>query len=460
MRLKNRLADPIRRFFGQRHFARSTAVLAGGTAVAQAVGVALLPILTRLYSPQDFEALAVYAALLSLLSVVACLRYEIAIPVADGDADAAALVVLSVGLSFVIGLVLAGICLLFGDDLSQVLRVPGFSSFIWLVPVGVALAGCYMAFQHWALRQRDFVAIARTRMTQAIAGGGMQVAAGLLGAAPLGLLLGQMINSGAGVVGLAKRFLWTVGRSPFRSRVALAGVARRHKQFPKYSVPEAFANAGSSQIPIILIASLSVGPEAGFLLLALRVLSAPMSLIGKSIGQVYFSEAASKTSPKELARLTAGVVRGGLRIGVGPLVFVGFVAPVAFGNLFGEQWAEAGHTVVWLVPWFALQLLAAPIAMIMHVVGQQRRLMILTFTGLILRVSAVLAAAKLNNHFVVEAYAIASTIFYGFCLAAFVRASTAKYQEMLWILLRALPVLGLWAASGVVFVVVAEGVSL
>ena len=55
-------------------------VLVGGTAFAQAIAVLALPLLTRLYTPDDFSVLAVYAALLGIISVVACLRLEIAIP--------------------------------------------------------------------------------------------------------------------------------------------------------------------------------------------------------------------------------------------------------------------------------------------------------------------------------------------------------------------------------------------
>jgi O-antigen/teichoic acid export membrane protein len=55
-------------------FARNVAVLVGGTAVGQAIVVLASPILTRLYTPEDFGVLAVYASLLGILSTVAALR--------------------------------------------------------------------------------------------------------------------------------------------------------------------------------------------------------------------------------------------------------------------------------------------------------------------------------------------------------------------------------------------------
>lgn len=72
-------------------FARSVAVLAGGTAAGQAIVVLASPIITRLYTPEDFGVLAVYSSLLGILSTVAALRYELAIPLSEKDEDAAAL---------------------------------------------------------------------------------------------------------------------------------------------------------------------------------------------------------------------------------------------------------------------------------------------------------------------------------------------------------------------------------
>ena len=73
----------------QNGFVRSAGILVGGTAGAQALTVLALPLLTRIYSPEEFSLLAIYVAMLTMLSVVACLRLEIAIPLPDNDNEAA-----------------------------------------------------------------------------------------------------------------------------------------------------------------------------------------------------------------------------------------------------------------------------------------------------------------------------------------------------------------------------------
>src|SRR5256885_405341 len=83
-------------------FARSVLTLASGTAAAQALLALSLPVLTRLYTPADYGALAVFSSTITVLLVLASLRFELAIPLPESDEDAASLLALSF-------LVLAGI---------------------------------------------------------------------------------------------------------------------------------------------------------------------------------------------------------------------------------------------------------------------------------------------------------------------------------------------------------------
>ena len=76
----NKLKETARRLLPRNRFARSVSVLVGGTAAGQIIVMAASPILTRLYSPEDFGLLSVYAGLLGILGVIASLRYQLATP--------------------------------------------------------------------------------------------------------------------------------------------------------------------------------------------------------------------------------------------------------------------------------------------------------------------------------------------------------------------------------------------
>ncbi|ASR44926.1 hypothetical protein BEN78_04995 [Xanthomonas citri pv. mangiferaeindicae] len=392
---------------------RSIGVLVGGTAFAQALSVLALPVLTRLYTPEDFSVLAVYTALLGILTVIASLRLEIAIPLPEADSDAANLLAIALCSSAAFGALLGVVVAFWGQPISLLLDAPQLARHLWLLPLGVWIAGSYMALQYWTSRRKNFSAVARTRMSQAVGGTITQLGLGALNISPLGLLLGQFIKSGAGVVGLGRRLL-------ISDRTALRAVNRRdmvrvlgeYKRFPKYSMLEAFANTASIQVPVLIIAASSPGHDAGYLLLAMQVLAIPAALIGQAVGQVFLSHAAEKNRSGDLAAFAAKTIGNLIAIGAGPMLAVAILAPTAFPLLFGQDWARSGHLVTWMAPWFFMQFITSPVSMVLHIRSQQRIALLLQLGGLALRAGMVAASVAIAPHLAVETYAISGFIFY------------------------------------------------
>ena len=276
------------------------------------------------------------------------------------------------------------VCVLFlSHDIANWLNTPELESYLWLVPLGVLVAACASALQFWHARIKAFGTLARTRIGQSCAVVATQIGCGWLNVAPLGLLLGQVLNSGASVLSLGYRVLRN-------ERALLSSVSWRrmraqfveYDRFPKYSTVEALANVGSSQLPIVLIAALAAGPEAGYLALALAIVQAPTSLIGGAAGQVYLSHAAEEHRAGRLGTFTVTVVGGVFKAGAGPLLLAGIVAPDAFAIIFGEDWRRAGVLVTWMVPGCVMQLLSFPVSMALPVVGRTRASLVLMLGGL------------------------------------------------------------------------------
>ncbi|MDP9963016.1 O-antigen/teichoic acid export membrane protein [Variovorax paradoxus] len=430
-------------------FVRSVGVLVGGTAFAQAITILALPLLTRLYTPVDFNLLAVFASILSLLSVVACLRLEIAIPLPENDEDAVNLLAVALCLCSAVAVLTALVVWQLPAQIAVLIGQPALSPHLWLLPLGVWLAGSYAALQFWSTRKKRFGAIAKTRMSQAIAGAGSQIGLGLAQLTPFGLLLGQIISSGAGLLGLGRDALRD-DRSPVK-KINWAGMrqmTRTYDQFPKYSTFEAFANSASTQLPVIVIAALSMGPEAGYLILAMRAMAAPMGLIGNAVSQVYLSRAPEELRAGRLANFTLQIIGGLAKSGVGPLIFAGVVSPLAFPLIFGHEWLRAGELVAWMTPWFILQFLASPVSMTLHVTGNQRAALNLQIFGLVLRVGAVGIAGRWMSTHVVEIYAISGFLFYGLYLYVVARFSGIRPGDLYMVLRKSFRTLLIWMGAG------------
>ncbi|NQY88474.1 MAG: oligosaccharide flippase family protein [Colwellia sp.] len=385
--------------------------------MAQIINISLLPVLTRLYSPSDFSMLALYIAIVSLLSTAACLRFDVTIPLPKQNATALNLVAISIIIALVICTLLALLLFIFKDEFIAATKLPAL--IIYLIPFGVLSSAVYSTLKYWFTRKKGFPLIARTRVVQASSGGGIQVVGGVTSAGYL-LFFGQLMTSSAGILVMLTKLI-RAEKKQF-SKIKLTTIkllVKKYEHYPKYSTLDVLANNAGVHLPVILIATFAVGGEAGYLMLAMKVMQMPMTLIGSSIGQVFFSHAPLKNANNELGQLTSNTLEGLLKVGVGPIFFIGIIAPEVFHIVFGQSWVRAGELVSWMTLWFVLQFLSSPISMIMHVKNKQKQMLALTVTGFCIRMSAIIFAYFFVQDFIVEAYALSGAVFYLLCLWVF-----------------------------------------
>lgn len=447
----SRLKALVNRLLPRASFGRSVGVLAGGTAAAQAISVLVLPVVTRLYTPEDFSVLAVYTSILSIVAAVACLRLDIAIPLPERDEDAANLLSVALLCSTAMALLAALTVWWFPDHIVNAAGQPGLRPFIWMIPLGVWMASSYSAIQFWATRKKQFAAIARTRMGQTTGSIVTQLAGGLLNAlGPFGLLLGQLIGTGAGVFGLG-RAAWRDDKQTLRgiTWTNMRRVLREHDRFPKYSTFEAFANNGAIQLPVIIIAATALGPEAGYLFLAMRAMAIPIGLIGGAVSQVYLSRAPEEYRSGQLGPFTLKAISGLTRTGVGPLLFAGIVSPVAIPLIFGSNWQRAGEMIACMTPWFIFQFISSPVSMSLHVTNHQRTALQLQLFGFVLRVGGTWLATILAAKHVFEIYAATGFIFYALYLMIVAKITKIKSIDLLLAAIRRPQASILWAVIGI-----------
>ncbi|MCE8025744.1 lipopolysaccharide biosynthesis protein [Billgrantia aerodenitrificans] len=416
------------RIFPKSGFARGVSILAGGTVISQLIAIFTLPLLTRLYSPEDFSILAVYSSLLALVTVVSCLRFEIAIPIPKENKKAKDLLALSLISVFFVNVVFSMLLIMFSNEIHSITqgRLIGY---LWIIPLGGVLTGAYAAYQYWATREKNYNLISETKITQAVSGSSTQIGLGYLGLTPLGLLIGQVINMGGGVWRLAHHYY--KNNPPLRKEIVRGEIKdtfREYEKYPKLSTLEALTNSAASQVPLLLIATYAAGPEVGFLMLSIRLLSAPMALLGRAVGQVYLSEAPYYHQNGKLNQYTRKTILVLTKLGFFPLLVAGVASPFLVPVIFGEEWSRAGVLIAWMVPWFFMQFISSPVSISLHMVAKHKAALILQCFGFLFRSGIVLYAGLYLNNLVVEIYAITGFLFYSIYMA--VIFSVLKLSEV------------------------------
>ena len=326
-------------------FGHGVLTLASGTAGVQALYLVCLPILTRLFSVHQMGDLTVFQALLSLLLVIAALRYEVAIYVSHDDREAINVLGLSVVAVFLSSLVFATgffILSVTTDLPEQYAVVTRYWGLLWLGQIGAGLA---LVLTQWTLRQRSFANVAAARVSQVFCQLVTQLTLGVAGFGGAGLLIGDVVGRMAGAVTLAVRLLR-------RERDLLGAIrvrtmirdARVHAGYPIYSTPAALLNTVTLQLPPILFLFMFGQHVAGWFGLMIRVCSAPMMLIGKSVSDAYAAEFSRllREDPAALKPLFGRTFRKLALLGLAPLCVIVAAGPWLFGLVFGADWAEAG----------------------------------------------------------------------------------------------------------------------
>lgn len=362
----------IRRILSVDEIARSISVLVGGTVLAQGLLFISAPLLTRLYTPEDFGVLAVYSSVLAILSDIAGLRYNFAIPLPASDREGASLVVVSTAAVTLI----AAIVLVIGLYIEGIFEVAGLSavqSYWYFLPLGVAGSGYYSTLNYWAIREKNFPTIARTRMSQAGASALTQIGLGVIGLGPAGLLTGHLIGTTAGI----RRLAASIRRHGeiFRtvSFTTIVDSAVRYIRFPLVSTWGTLMNSAGLYVPAIALASIYGPTVAGWFALADRIVRLPLTLVGNSAAQVYVGEAAEtmRRNPNRMRPLFKSFAIRLAGVGAIPAVTIALFGPDLFQVMFGADWSTSGIFAQALVLAFFLRLVASPLSQTLSVLERQ-----------------------------------------------------------------------------------------
>lgn len=325
-------------------FSRDVAVMLIGTVLGQATSVVLSPLLTRLYTPGEFGVLSVYTAALTILVVLAAMRYELTIPMVLNDADAINLAALCVSVLLAATSVVAVVAFAMPETTLQHLSLGGIAGHRYLLPLGFAALGFFYIGLYAATRAHAFADIARNRVWQGVLGPTSQIAMGLLGLGAQGLALGYVIGQSAGAAGLMRSTFRAAGASIDEISVQrMWQLALRYHRFPLIGSWAALIDAAGGQALYIMASAEYSVTIAGFLFLSERIVSRPLMMISNSVLQVFVAEAGQTavTNPAQLKRRFEQVVKRQLVIALALVAIANIGAAALFPIVFGEEWTGA-----------------------------------------------------------------------------------------------------------------------
>ncbi len=353
---------------------RNLALLVGSSAAVNSIAILFSPILTRIYSPENFGVLAAFIGLLEIFSIIACFRYNLAIPLPESDHDGK--MVFSLCLVAIVIVVLLSVALIWvwGGSILSSLSAEAFWPYVWWLPVGVLLVGLFDAMNYWGIRKNSFQPIASSKFVASLSAVGIQLSIGFGGGGALGLILGRVVGQGVGSLYLGYKLFshkWRAGPSLFNVQ-DMSAIAVRYRRFPLFSTWSALFNISSGHLSTFFILFFYGPGIAGLYALTRRVIRTPLRLFGASLSQVFLGAAPESHRRGQLKELTELALRRLLGFGLPVILVLGFAAPEIFHFVFGAQWREAGVYTQIISPYIFFLFLTSPLGVLATVLERQK----------------------------------------------------------------------------------------
>lgn len=400
-------------------FYRNIAVVAGGNVTARLIGIISAPIITRLYLPDDYGIYSIFTSIFGIAGSLATLRYAVTIPIAESEKLSNNVLKLCFFITSSLSLLWVICIALFGDFFAGKLNAPQIKPYLWFIPIVFFCTGIYEALNNWALREKRFNLITRTKIRQSTSSATVKIGLGAFGISPLGLFVGQIANSAAGIGTLFSKLIRI--KPSFFNHFSWNGIklaAKRYKKFPLVQSWSQLLLALGTQLPVLLLGSFYGTKVAGIFGLANSMIHLPMDLIGQSVAQVYYAEISKygKNNPQQIYRLSVSITKKLLWIGLIPLGIIILLGPWLFQIIFGPEWHEAGIYARFLILYVMAAFISTPLGSVFNVFEKQSYQLILNIIRII-SVLFVFIICKVFNFSTLSTimfYSIIMTLYFAF----------------------------------------------
>ena len=352
---------------------RNAGKLLTANVVAQAIGLLVYPLLTRIYAPEDFGLLNLFLSIGGVAVLLATGNYHNAIVLPKREESARALVHVC---ALIIAATTAFILLTvpFARPIAGLFKSPDLASYYWLLPFYVLLASAWNVLNYWYVRNKAYGRISGYQISQSLFSASYKSGFGLCGWTTGGLIYASVLSPicslGISLFCSARQYLRPLTQFNWS---ACKQAAVEYVKFPKFSLPHSVLNYVAGQLPVLLLTPLFSAREVGFWSMAMLLSFAPITLITNALHQVFFQRTTEQVNARQpIARFYRKFTITFLAIVIPVFVGLWFVLPSLTRWLLGDEWYVSGEYIRWLLPWLVCVFLCASTGYLFDVFSKQK----------------------------------------------------------------------------------------
>mgnify|MGYP005989095403 CR=1 FL=1 len=338
-------------------FVKSLLTYISGNTLAQIIPILISPVLTRIYSPDEFASLALFISVCSILAVFANFKYSSAIVLANSAKVSKNLISLSIVITC-ITFCITFIFLILTNQNIKAFFESSIMEYWYLIPITVLFISINEVFIFYCTSKNQFKNISLYLILRSsITAGG-------------NLLLFPFFNNNLilshflGFTLLGVYYLYKLSSLGIHqvSKKDLLFVARTYSDFPRNKLPQNFFDVLGTNAAIFIIGYYFGSYELGLYALLFRVMLVPVKFIGVAVGQVIFYEL-SKLNKGSYDKIMLTIITI-LIASLIPYSLIYFYSVDMFSIVFGSQWGGAGEYAKIMIPYFMFYLPASALSFV------------------------------------------------------------------------------------------------
>ena len=386
-------------------FIKDVFVLLSWSIVSQVISFGVSPILTRLFSPEEFGVFANFTSVAFILGILVTGKLESAIVLPEKEEDSIYIVYSLLFLAVIFSSLLLLVSTVFDFYNIEFL---GFNHEIfYLIPIYLLMYAVFQASYNFGNRNKKYNILGFSKLIQAIAVAVSSIILSYyLGPSLIyGFVIGLILTS----IYLAFEIFKDIKFSKFTLK-AIGKSLSDNINFIKYSTTSGVLNAFTNMGFPLLISFFFTPYFTGIYFLSIKIISVPFNLLFSSLSQVYFQESARlyKVDSSAIFALTNKIQLKIILFIVPFLIIMSIASPYLFEVVFGVNWIHAGELVKYYTILILFRSLYSPISSITDVLGMQRFML---FFNVSLVSSQVLSLFILSKYTSFEFSLLGASIF-------------------------------------------------
>lgn len=366
----------LKKFKNTNSFLSNVIRVGSGSLFAQALGYLFLPLITRLYTPQQFGELGIFMAMFGVFAPFLGGKFEVALVLEKDKIQKMNLYLLSIIITLFISVISFLIFLFFRDNIISIFSLTINQGLLLILPASLLFFGLYQTNKYFLVSNNSFGAISKTIVIEKIFNIGSKLIIGFFKPSSFGLIVSDLLGKIAVVLYsyfvIIQKKLYVSVIKKF-NKYEVIKLLKKYKKFPTYELAGDWFDSISNQIPLLIMALYFNSLIVGYYIFSNSILKRIIILISKSFGSVYYQKI-SEIKEKERKPFTLKLIKNLSIIGILPFTIIAIGAPEIFSFAFGGKWYNSGFYAQIISPYLMIFFFLKPINGLYRVYNLQDKL--------------------------------------------------------------------------------------